>query len=83
MNPPKLPWYHTATLWDSHCGAATYDAWKRKTNEGTKVKNALSRWSDSAYARCSSCNRYYTHLGIARYWPKCKATRQNSKWYEI
>jgi hypothetical protein len=40
---------------------------------GTKVRNPAHR--GHPFAACSACGKLYTHLGVARHWPKCAAMR--------
>jgi len=39
---------------------------------GTKVTNPTRSAGTSGYTQCTGCGLYFTHLGIARHWDKCK-----------
>lgn len=45
----------------------------REAEMGTKVKNPTHNNSHAGYCKCTGCGKFYTHLGIARHWPKCPA----------
>jgi hypothetical protein len=45
----------------------------RKLVYGTKVRNPTHH--GTPFVACSACGKLYTHLGVARHWPKCAQMR--------